>query len=309
MRANDAYGLELAALTLALIAGIYVGLALNAGHPRAVIVAAVFLGASWVTLSWSPLATAAALAAHGAWDVARHLRGVSTRMPRRYVPFCSVSLLLAAPPEPVRLPLTGFEAPHSITIPHRFPSWEQAIDLGSGATLATRWGLRWAFSIRGDRWGWYLFEALSTTLVEMVLSQALTSLFAHEEGHRATMAAAGLASRQVVFNAFYQSDVRCDPGSVCGLTDEAIAEVHARRDGAWVRVQAAGMETEVEMLKRESETVFFSDLPWQSNFGTVMHALAVWNYRFVCASETEPDRRQVAGARICEPAPARLRGA
>jgi hypothetical protein len=86
--------LAVATLTLALIAGIYVGFALSDGRPRAVIVevivAAVFLGASWVTLFWSPLATAAALAAHGAWDVAHHLRAVSTRMPRWYVPFCSV---------------------------------------------------------------------------------------------------------------------------------------------------------------------------------------------------------------------------
>ena len=83
----------LAALVLALIAGVYVGFALRDGRTGVIateiLVAVGFAGAAMAGLVVSAWAIPTAYALHGAWDVAHH-RHVGTAMPRWYVPFCAV---------------------------------------------------------------------------------------------------------------------------------------------------------------------------------------------------------------------------
>src|SRR3954451_214210 len=86
----------LTALTLALIAGVYLGFAFVDGRlsvmTTELVVALAFTGAALAAaISW-PIWIAAALAAHGLWDWAHHRERVPTRMPRwagmcRSVPF------------------------------------------------------------------------------------------------------------------------------------------------------------------------------------------------------------------------------
>ncbi len=84
----------LAALTLALIAGVYLGFAFVDGRLSVMLiellVAVAFTGAALAAaISW-PAWVAVAFAAHGLWDWAHHRERVPTRMPRWYVPFCAV---------------------------------------------------------------------------------------------------------------------------------------------------------------------------------------------------------------------------
>jgi hypothetical protein len=84
----------LAALTLALIAGVYLGFAFNDGRLSVMFTELfVALGFTSVALagviSW-PAWTAIAIAMHGLWDWTHHRESVPTQMPRWYVPFCAV---------------------------------------------------------------------------------------------------------------------------------------------------------------------------------------------------------------------------
>jgi hypothetical protein len=84
----------LAALTLALIAGVYLGFAFVDGRlpvmATELLVALAFTGAALAAaMSW-PAWVAVGFAAHGLWDWAHHQERVPTRMPRWYVPFCAV---------------------------------------------------------------------------------------------------------------------------------------------------------------------------------------------------------------------------
>ena len=84
----------LAGLTLALIAGVYLGFAFADGRLSVIatelFVALGFTGAALATVSLWPAWTAIAIAAHGVWDWAHHHERVPTRMPRWYVPFCAI---------------------------------------------------------------------------------------------------------------------------------------------------------------------------------------------------------------------------
>ena len=84
---------EAAAVVLTLVAGIYVGFALQDGRAGAIItegvVASGFIAAALAGLWVSVWAIPAAYVLHGLWDVAHH-RTVTTAMPGWYVPFCAV---------------------------------------------------------------------------------------------------------------------------------------------------------------------------------------------------------------------------
>jgi len=84
----------LAALTLALIAGVYLGFAFLDGRLSVMftelLVALAFTGAALAATMFRPVWIAVALGMHGLWDWAHHRERVPTRMPRWYVPFCAL---------------------------------------------------------------------------------------------------------------------------------------------------------------------------------------------------------------------------
>jgi hypothetical protein len=86
--------LDLLALLLAGIAGVYVGFAIADGRGRALAleaaVALAFLAVAALGLWWSPLALVVGYAAHGVWDVVHHPHRIDTRLAPWYPPFCAV---------------------------------------------------------------------------------------------------------------------------------------------------------------------------------------------------------------------------
>jgi len=84
---------ELAAITLVLIAGVYIGYAFKDGRPKIIILefatALAFAGAAWLGLNGYPLAIVGALLAHGGWDLLHH-RIIKTDIPRWFIPFCVI---------------------------------------------------------------------------------------------------------------------------------------------------------------------------------------------------------------------------
>lgn len=84
---------ELAAVLLAMVAGIYVGFAVQDGRASALrtegLVALAFVAAALIGLWVTVWAVPAAYALHGLWDLAHHRR-ITTAMPAWYVPFCAV---------------------------------------------------------------------------------------------------------------------------------------------------------------------------------------------------------------------------
>jgi hypothetical protein len=84
---------QLAAITLVLIAGVYMGYAFKDGRVRSILVelptAAGFAVAAWVGINGYPSVILVALALHGCWDVL-HYSFIDTDMPRWYIPFCAI---------------------------------------------------------------------------------------------------------------------------------------------------------------------------------------------------------------------------
>lgn len=89
----DELSYQLAAITLVLIAGIYIGYAFKDGRPSKVMleffVAIAFAAAAWVGLNGYPYVIAGALFAHGLWDLLHH-NLIKTEVPRWFIPFCVI---------------------------------------------------------------------------------------------------------------------------------------------------------------------------------------------------------------------------
>lgn len=88
-----------AALSLPLIAGIYVGFALRDGRVKSVvmevIVAWLLFQAATIGLTEWEWAIPLALALHGVWGIAHH-RWIETEMPRWYIQACAIYDWIAA---------------------------------------------------------------------------------------------------------------------------------------------------------------------------------------------------------------------
>lgn len=80
-------------VTLAVIGAIYLGFAFSDGRPSIVVlellVAGVFIALALLGLWSAPTFIAVGLVLHGVWDLAHRPRGVTTKLPSWYPPFCA----------------------------------------------------------------------------------------------------------------------------------------------------------------------------------------------------------------------------
>jgi hypothetical protein len=85
---------QIAAVTLGIIAGAYIGFAAADGTGKALAVelfgAALFGTAAVVGLVFWPLGIPIAILLHAGWDWAHHSPGFGASVPRWYIPFCVV---------------------------------------------------------------------------------------------------------------------------------------------------------------------------------------------------------------------------
>ncbi|HVE84922.1 MAG TPA: hypothetical protein VND93_18855 [Myxococcales bacterium] len=188
-----------------------------------------------------------------------------------------------AAPAPLLLPLPLFEVPRSLDLGYRFPTWEQATSLHHALIAGGHHAVHlaaWHFLGGSPFWA-YFAEMGGTSLLDFgSVVLPFGQGWVHEEGHASAMAIVGLSTRQA-FNPFSM----CDEGSVCGLTDAQIASVHDRRAADWVRVQEAGMETELENAAWVERDVFFSDRPaYQHIPYLALQLVNVEAYRLICTA-------------------------
>jgi uncharacterized protein DUF6010 len=81
------------AVSLAMIAAIYLGFAFSDGRPSIVILelvaGTVFIVLALLGLWLAPMFIAAGLVLHGVWDLAHRPRAIPTKLPAWYPPFCA----------------------------------------------------------------------------------------------------------------------------------------------------------------------------------------------------------------------------
>ena len=88
------------ALSIAIIAGAYVGFGVSDGRPSIIImeliVAGLFCVMALLGILWSPYWFVFALFTHGLWDLAHHNGSFGANIPHWYIPFCVVIDWVAA---------------------------------------------------------------------------------------------------------------------------------------------------------------------------------------------------------------------
>ena len=100
LRVSEEVSVAIAALTLALIGGAYIGFGASARSAKIFWMelggAAFYALVALVGLLWTPLALPLGLAAHAAWDLLHHNGAFGAPVPKWYISFCVVFDLLAA---------------------------------------------------------------------------------------------------------------------------------------------------------------------------------------------------------------------
>jgi hypothetical protein len=156
----------------------------------------------------------------------------------------SISFAQEAPRDSTRaIDLTVVDAPYNLAHGGRGPSMRQSLDLTVAQYELTHGVIEQAFGSRRmrARAATALFDLLSIGLVTL----PLTDVWVHEEFHRAQMGRRGVGSFNDVYNfspsatAIYVSHVR----------DEDIVRMKAEHPAEWVRVNSAGVEGELLMVR------------------------------------------------------------
>jgi hypothetical protein len=183
------------------------------------------------------------------------------------------------------VPLTLVDLPDALALGLHFPTWEQALDFSRAEIELGHAAIHAGFTRLSTAWWSVALEMLSTAAFDLIAELNIGGGgWLHEEGHRAAMFASGVPSRQVFNNLFYRADEQCDSGSVCGMTDEQIGAVKTRSSAEWVRVQEAGMETELEQIRRvEKDVLFYGQPGYQQIPFYFLYVTSVIGYRAACA--------------------------
>jgi hypothetical protein len=168
-----------------------------------------------------------------------------------------------------RLDFTVFDAPYNVGHGLRGPSMAQSLDLSTAAYELTHAGIERAFGKR-KRLGRAAIAVFDiATMVEVALP--LTSVWVHEEFHRATMGRRGVSS----FNDVYRLDVDAAWIAVSHVKDADIVRLKRDHPSEWIRTNAAGIEGELVLVRDLERRRFFGQsrawhlpLYWLTKLGT-----------------------------------------
>jgi hypothetical protein len=169
-----------------------------------------------------------------------------------------------------RIDVTLFDAPYNTERGVRAPSMQQSLDLSTARYEGLHGGIEKLFGKR-KRLGRVaiVFADLATT-VEVALP--ISSVWVHEEFHRAAMGRRGIDSHDDV----YDFNIGSDWIAVSHVRDEDLARLKREHPAEWVRVNEAGIEGELMLVRDLERRRFFGQsrawhlpLYWITKLGTI----------------------------------------
>lgn len=179
---------------------------------------------------------------------------------------------VTTPPAPLRpaLDFTLFDTPYNSEHGFRLPSMQQSLDFSIAGYEGMHGGIEKLFGAK-RKWGKAAI-ALADLFTTLEVALPLTSVWVHEEFHRTTMGRRGINSRNDVYN----FDFAADSIAVSDVTDDDLARLKREHPAEWVRVNAAGMEGELMLVRDLERRRFFGKskawhlpLYWITKLGTI----------------------------------------
>ncbi len=176
----------------------------------------------------------------------------------------------STPPPRALLDFTLIDAPYNTSQGGRAPSMQQSLDVSIAAYEGLHGGIERLFGERRKlARAAIVFADLATTL-EWALP--LTSVWVHEEFHRAAMGRRGIDSHNDVLDFKFGADWI----AVSHVRDEDLARVKREHPAEWVRVNEAGIEGELLLVRDLERRQFFGrsttwhlPLYWLTKLGTL----------------------------------------
>lgn len=174
-----------------------------------------------------------------------------------------------ATPRP-SLDFTLFDAPYNGEQGVRAPSMQQSLDFSIAGYEGMHGGIENLFGTRKKLGKAAIVFADIVTTLEVALP--LTSVWVHEEFHRAAMGRRGVDSH----NDVYDFNIASDWIAVSHVRDEDIARMKREHPAEWVRVNEAGIEGELMLVRDLERRRFFGKsnawhlpLYWITKAGTL----------------------------------------
>jgi hypothetical protein len=201
------------------------------------------------------------------------------------------------------LDVTLFDAPYHFTHGFRLPSMQQSLDLSTAGYDGMHLGIERLF---GERRG--LGRAtivLADILTTLEVALPLSSVWVHEEFHRAAMGRRGVDSH----NDVYDFNLGTDWIAVSHVDDAELARIKRDHPADWVRVNVAGIEGELMLVRDLERRRFFGQskawhlpLYWLTKMGTIGYVMSgTWDSADADTDEaniedgTNLDRRDFTG--------------
>ena len=179
------------------------------------------------------------------------------------------------PPVPIDLPV--LDAPFNTT--GAFPSMRQSLMLSKDAHHAVQ-ALAAPLEDRGA-WGTTALIGLELVFTYLPLGEA----WLHEEYHRAVMSRRGISS----FNDVYKLDLFAETIAVSRVRDEDLVRLKRLHPAEQVRLSAAGLEGEHDLLRELEKDSFFAHAPTSVVTVGWLSKLNGTAYLFTCVT-SEGDR-------------------
>ena len=190
----------------------------------------------------------------------------------------SVTALLAAVPRPparLRFELPLVDAPFSIANGLSLPSMQQSLAVTEAFYEGAHYGIQ--RSIGRGRLRTPLNRVATALFDYYTIAVPFGDVWLHEEFHRAGLSRRGISS----YNDTYALSLGATTISVSDIADEDLVRLKSRHPAEFVRLAAAGIEGEYELLSRLQRSRFFHDSPashtalaWLTKFGTIGYVMS-----------------------------------
>jgi len=156
---------------------------------------------------------------------------------------------------PIRIDIPAIDAPYNTEHGYRAPSMQQSLALSEGFYEATHRGIQraWGEHVWYARFTIVAADAFDTLLLPLPGSDGWT----HEEYHRAVLGRRGFDS----FNDVYKFRFAADAIAVSHVDDADLVALKRDRPAEQVRLSAAGIEGEYDLVQQLEGNQFFDRSP------------------------------------------------